>query len=304
MVETFLPRGPIRDGNGTSRDSAGTRGGSPSMAPHAAGTLDPAAIRVRLLTAAAGSTPVAVFAVDERGIVVFAEGGGLRRLTGGRTKIEGLAAVDAFGETPMLVAGIGQALGGVRFAANLNAGEHRYAVRVLPLASDDRRSVPGAAGLAVEAAPSVLDAAGSGVSPILEALVESTPLSVWVLDPRGDVVRDNAYARELGLGVLRNARESAPGSASLIGRVLLEGLESRGLARVRDASGRPADLPVRAIPLRNANGSTVGAIVLAPPPSTLPAAPPSTTGMSLASLLGVSSAAWDPIPGDALAAHA
>lgn len=267
------------------------------------GGLDPASIRARLLAAAAGSTPVAVFAVDVQGTVVLGEGGGLRRLTGGRAKVEGLAAVDAFGETPMLVAAIGQALGGVRFAGNLNVGDHRYAVRVLPLASDDGRFVRGAAGLAVEATPSVLDAAGSGISQILEALVESMPLSVWVLDQRGDVVRDNLYARELGLGAVRNARETAPGSPSLIGRVLLEGRESRGFARVRGASGQPVDLPVRAVPLRNSNGSTVGAVVMAPLPPTLPSGPPSTTGISLAAALRVSSPAWDPIPGDVLAAE-
>lgn len=272
------------------------------MSGRDARALDPASIRARLLAAAAGSTPVAVFAVDTQGTVVFGEGGGLRRLTGGRNRVDGLPAVDAFGETPMLVAAIGQALGGVRFAGNLAVGEHRYAVRVLPLASDDGRSVQGAAGLAVEAAPSVLDAAGSGVSQILEALVESMPLSVWVLDQRGDVVRDNFYARELGLGAVRNARENAPGAPSLIGRVLLEGREGRGFARVRGDSGQSFELPVRAVPLRNSNGSTVGAVVMAPLPPTLPAGPPSTTGISLAAALRVSSPSWDPIPGEMLAA--
>ena len=43
--------------------------------------------------------------------------------------------------------------------------------------------------------------------------------------------------------------------------------------------------------------------VMAPPPPTLPAGPPSTTGFSLAAALRVSSPSWDPIPGEILAAE-
>ena len=147
----------------------------------------------------------------------------------------------------------------------------------------------------------VFDANGSGVAQVLEALVESMPLSVWVLDHRGDVVRENVFAREVGLGAVRSARETSPGAPSLVGQVLLEGRESRGTARFRDATGDLTDVPIRGIPLRNANGSTVGALLMAPPPLTLPAGPPSVDFV-FSDALRLSSASWDPIPGDVLSA--
>jgi hypothetical protein len=260
--------------------------------PHAE-SLGPANIRTRLLTAAVGSSPVAIFAVDATGTVVFAEGGGVRWLTGGHTAVDGLSVVDAWGETPMLVAAIGQALGGVRFSGNLTVGERRFAVRVLPM-FDGANEIEGAAGLAVEAPHGALDRSESTLGQILDVLVEGLPFSVWILDQRGDVVRENDLAKEQGLAAIRSARENGPGGAGLVGRVLLDGRETVGVARVRDAAGAEVELPVRGVPLRNANGSTVGAVLTATSPAPLPAPPSLEAQLPLD--LRLSSAAWDPIP--------
>jgi hypothetical protein len=256
-------------------------------------SLSPENIRTRLLAAAVGSSPVAVFAVDATGTVVFAEGGGVRWLTGGPTAVNGLAVVEAWGETPMLVAAIGQALGGVRFSGNLTVGERRFAVRVLPL-FDAANAVEGAAGLAVEAPHPAMDRSESTLGQILEVLVEALPFSVWVLDQRGDVVRENYLAKEQGLSAIRSARENGAGGAGLVGRVLLDGRDTAGVARVRDAAGADVELPVRGVALRNANGSTIGAVLTATPLAPLPA-PPSLE-IRTPYDLRLSSAAWDPIP--------
>lgn len=255
--------------------------------------LGPSNLRTRLLGAAVGSSPVAIFAVDAAGTVVFAEGGGIRWLTGGLTSLNGLSVVEAWGETPMLVAAIGQALGGVRFSGNLNVGERRFAVRVLPL-FDAANAVEGAAGLAVEAPHAALDRSESALGQILDVLVEGLPFSVWVLDHRGDVVRENYLAKEQGLAAIRSARENGPGGAGLVGRVLLDGRDTVGVARVRDAAGAEVELPVRGVPLRNANGSTVGAVLTATPFAPRPA--PLSLETSRPLDLRLSSAAWDPIP--------
>lgn len=263
------------------------------MTKRDAGSLGPENIRTRLLTAAVGSSPVAIFAVDAAGTVVFAEGGGVRWLTGGPTAVDGLAVVEAWGETPMLVAAIGQALGGVRFAGNLNVGDRRFAVRVLPLL-DGANAIEGAAGLAVEAPQGALDRSESTLGQILDVLVEELPFSVWILDQRGDVVRENVRAKEQGLAAVRTARENGPAGAGLVGRVLLDGKEAVGVARVRDVAGDEVELPVRGVPLRNANGSTIGAVLTATPLAPLPA-PPSLEILALPDLR-LSSAGWDPIP--------
>jgi hypothetical protein len=263
------------------------------MTKRYAGSLGPENIRTRLLAAAVGSSPVAVFVVNTTGTVVFAEGGGVRWLTGGQTAVDGLAVVDAWGETPMLVAAIGQALGGVRFSGNLTVGERRFAVRVLPM-FDGANAIEGAAGLAVEAPHASLDKSESTLGQILDVLVEELPFSVWILDQRGDVVRENGLAKEQGLSAIRTARENGPAGAGLVGRVLLDGKETVGVARVRDAAGAEVELPVRGVPLRNANGSTVGAVLTATPIAPLPA-PPSLE-IRTPPDLHLSSVGWDPIP--------
>lgn len=235
--------------------------------------LEPSRIRSGLLAAAVGAAPVAVFAVDAEGTVVFAEGGALRLLTGSTAGVDGLGVLEAWGETPRLVAAIGEALAGQRFAGEIRAGGRRFDARIVPLL-DANRKVRGAAGLAVEDAPVELEPSGRDAPRILEALVESLPMSVWVLDQRGDVVGENAPAREHGRSAVHTAREGSAGGPSLVGRVLLEGRECRGVARVRVFGDAPAELPIRGVPLANETGSTVGALLLAAPPA-LPPAPPS-----------------------------
>ncbi len=114
-------------------------------------------------------------------------------------------------------------------------------------------------------------------------------------------MRENVFAKQVGLGAVRSARETSPGAPSLVGQVLLAGRESRGTARFRDAAGDLTEAPMRGIPLRNANGSTVGALLMAPPPLTLAAGPPSVD-FNLSDALRLSSASWDPISRDALSA--
>ncbi len=244
-----------------------------------ASTFEPTRLRSALLSAAAMASPVAVFTVDAVGTVVFAEGGALRRLTGGSGRVDGLGVYEAWGETPKLVAAIGEALGGERFAGELRAGGRTFDVRVVPLL-DSEGTIRGAAGLAVENGPTALEPSGRDAALILEALVESLPFSVWVLDQRGDVVHENTPAREHGRTAVQTAREDGPGGPSLIGRVLLEGRESRGSARVRISGGAPVDLAVRGVPLSSETGSTVGAILLAAPPPPPPAPPSLPLGLS------------------------
>lgn len=233
---------------------------------------EPALMRARLLSAAAGASPLAVFAVDAAGNVVFAEGGGIPTLTGGSVELDGLPLLDAWGETPALVAAIAGALSGTRFTGGIAAGQRRFEVRVVPL-HDATTGICGAAGIAVPADPPPADDSNSDAARILEALVNSIPLAVWILDHRGDVVRENALARECGRDVIRTAQEHDSVGMSLAGRVLLQGLETRGTAPVRGSKGSPVDVPVRGVPLRGERGKTVGAIVLASPPEPQPAPP-------------------------------
>lgn len=233
---------------------------------------DPDLIRARLLSAAAGTSPVAVFAVDAVGVVVFAEGGGTRALTGGLAELEGLSLLDAWGETPALVTAIAGALSGSRFAGDVVAGTRRFEVRVVPL-QDAKDRICGAAGIAVEADPALHDGSESREAPIIEALVETLPLSIWILDQSGEVVHDNALAREYGRAAVRAARDEKADGASLVGRVLEQGREGRGVVRVKAWNGSPVDVPVRGVPLRGEDGGTVGAVLLAAPPRPEPAPP-------------------------------
>jgi len=233
---------------------------------------DPDLIPARLLSAAAGTSPVSVFAVDAAGVVVFAEGGGTRALTGGLVALEGLCLLDAWGESPALVTAIAGALSGARFAGDVAVGTRRFEVRVVPL-QDTADRICGAAGIAIEADPATYDGPESREAPIIEALVETLPLSIWILDQCGEVVHDNALAREYGRAAVRAAREEEADGASLVGRVLEQGREGRGVVRVKAWNGSSVDVPVRGVPLRGEDGGTVGAVLLAAPPQPQPAPP-------------------------------
>jgi len=234
--------------------------------------LDPVRLRQRLLSVAVGASPVAIFAVDAAGTIVFAEGGALGAVFGGRTSLAGSPSLEVSADTPALVSALAQCLEGQRYSGDLNFGERRYSVRLVPLHAGDG-VIAGVAGMAVEVQSAPLAQGASGLADILGALLESLPLSAWVLDHRGDVIRDNGFAREHGMAAVQGSREDGPNGHSLVGRVLLEGRETAGVARVRSRSGAAVRLRVRGVPLRNARGLTVGAVLTAEPPP-LPPAPP------------------------------
>lgn len=252
--------------------------------------LDHARLRQRLLSVVVSASPVAVFSVDAAGSVVFAEGGALGALFGGRTSITGSRALEVAADTPALVSAIARCLEGHRFSGDLTIGERHYSVRMVPLQAGDG-FVAGAAGIALEAPVAATALGGSGLTEILGALLESLPLSAWVLDHRGDVVQDNGFAREHGLVAVRSSREDGPSGHSLVGRVLLEGRETAGIARVRNWSGAAVRLRVRGVPLRNSKGITVGAVLTAEPPAAPPAPPTFQEGVPGAS--GATLASWN-----------
>jgi hypothetical protein len=252
--------------------------------------LDQAGLRMRLLSVAVSASPVAVFVVDAAGSIVFAEGGAVGALFGGKASLAGDRALEAAADTPALVSAMAQGLEGHRFGGDLTIGERHFSVRLIPLQAGDGL-VAGVAGMALEAPTATLEQGSSGLAEILGALLETLPLSAWVLDHRGDVVRDNGHAREHGLEAVRTSREDGPSGRSLVGRVLLEGRETAGVARVRDGNGAVVRLRVQGVPLRNSKGMTVGAVLTAEPPR-LPPAPPSIPDL-LPQVPTVLSPAWD-----------
>jgi PAS domain-containing protein len=239
---------------------------------NAGAASDRARLRNRLLAAAVGASPAAVFTVDASGIISFAEGGGIPFLSKGRRSIEGRTAADAWAGSPQLLAAVRQALAGVRFAGDVWIERRRYAARVIPM-RDREDAVTGVAGLAVAYVREAQAPAATDSAAIVSALVDSLPGAVWVLDHRGDVLRHNDLAREVGMNTVRRARESAAPGGSLVGAVLLEGRSARGLVPLRDSSGTRVHVNMRGIPLRDSKGSTVGAVLVAESPEPPPAPP-------------------------------